>query len=218
MWGRAAIYVVAGAILVLLWHLLFLRSNRRHGNQVLEWIQAAIAGKGQAIAVRWLGTSVFQVALQLDTSLFQNPALMVRLVPREMPLHWLRHWWRREFATLTFEADLEMAPQFNLQVHQHRWSGRSSKRVAPDPERWYFEQVTPLIMTSRPCWQRDVAGMMNALLSCRNREVTSLGFRRTSPHFSATIPLECISPQGRGGSNLFDTLRELAAGASASRM
>jgi len=60
--------------------------------------------------------------------------------------------------------------------------------------------------------------MMNALLSCREREVLSLEFRRSSPHFSAIIVLECISPDGRAGSNVFDTLRELAAGASASRM
>ena len=218
MWGRAAIYVVSGAILVVVWYIFLLRSNRRQGRQVLEWIQAAIAGKGQAFALRWLGASVFHVALRLDTSFFQHPALIVRLVPREMPLHWLKHWWRREFATITFEADLEISPRFDLQVQQHRWSGRSSKNVSPDPDSWYFEQLTPLIMTSRPCWQPDVATMMNALLSCRHREVVDLSFRRKSPHFSATIALDCISPEGRGGSNLLDTLRELAAGASASRM
>ncbi len=218
MWGRAAICLLASAVVVVGWYLTFQRSNRRQAGRVMEWIQAALAGKGHVEAIRWLGPSIFHVALRLGTSLFQHPALMVRLVPREMPLKWLQHWWRRELPTLTFEADLDAAPGFNLQVHQHRWSGRSSKHVSPDPEHWYFEQVTPLIMTSSQSWDREVIGMMNALLSCRNREVLSLGFRRSSPHFSATVPLECISPEGRGGSNVFDTLRELAAGASASRM
>ena len=218
MWGRAAICLVAGAVVVVVWYLIFQRSNRRQADRVVEWIKAALAGKGHVVAVRWLGPSIFHVALRLGTSLFQHPALMVRLVPREMPLKWLRHWWRREPAILTFEADLDVAPGFNLQVHQHRWSGRSSKHVSPDPERWHFEQVTPLIMTSSQSWDREVIGMMNALLTCRNREVLSLGFRRNSPHFSATVPLDCISPEGRGGSNVFDTLKELAAGASASRM
>jgi len=218
MWGRGAIYLVVGATAVVAWYLFFLRYNRREAARVVEWIQAALAGKGQVAANRWLGPSIFHVALRLGTSMFRRPAVMVRLTPREFPLKWLRQWWRREPATLTFEADLDVAPGFDLQVYQHRWSGRSNKRLSPDPDRWEFEQVTPLIMASRQCWQPEVAGMMNALLICRNREVLSCGFHRTSPHFSATIPLECISPEGRAGSNIFDTLRELAAGASASRM
>jgi hypothetical protein len=218
MWGRAAIYLVAGASGVVVWYLFFLRYNRRQADHVVEWIQAALAGKGQVVVVRWLGPSIFHVALRLGTSLFRHPALMVRLIPREMPLKWLRQWWHREPATITFEADLDIPPGFNLQVHQHRWSGRTSKRFSSDPEHWEFEQMTPLILTSRRSWQREVTAMMNALLSCREREVLTLGFRPTSPHFSATIPLQCISPESRAGSNVFDTLRELAAGASASRL
>ena len=218
MWGKVAICIVAAASAIVAWFLFFRHFNRRHADRVVEWVQAAIAGKGQVIAVRWLGSSIFHVALRLGTSLFQHPALTVRLDPRQNPFRWLRQCWRRQPATITFEADLDVPPGFNLEVHQHRWSGRSSKRASPDPERWECERITPLILTSRPCWQREVANMMNALLSCREREVLSIGFRDSSPHFSATIALECISPEGRAGSNVFDTLRELAAGASASRM
>jgi hypothetical protein len=218
MWGKAVIYLVAGATAaVVVWYLFFLRYNRRQGERVLEWIRSALAGKGQVVAIRWLGPSLFHVGLGLDTSLFEHPALMVHLIPRENPLCWLRRWWRREPATLTFEADLDIPPGFNLQVRQHRWSGRSSKRLSADPEGWEYEQMTPLILTTRPSSQPGVAAMMNALLSCSDREVLSLGFRPTSPHFSATIPLQCVSPVGGAGSNVFDTLRELAAGASASR-
>jgi hypothetical protein len=219
MWGRAVIYLVAGATAAaVLWYLFFLRYNRCQGGRALEWIQATLAGKGQVVAIHWLGPSILQVALRLDTSLFQHPALLVRLTPGENPLRWLRQWWRSEPATITFEADLDTPPGFNLEVAQHCWSGRSSKRLSANPEGWQYEQVTPLILTSRRSWQPEVTGMMNALLSCRDREVLSLGFRRTSPHFSATIPLERISPEGRAGGNVFDTLRELAAEASASRL
>ncbi len=218
MWGRVAICVVGGASVITLWYLWFLRYNRRESKQITEWLQAALAGKGRALAIRWLGPSLFQVPLRLTTNVFQHPAVFVRLTPREMPFRWFLHWWRREPATITFEADMDIPPGFNLEVHQHRWSGRTTKKFSPDPEHWHFEQVTPIIMTSRRQWQREVAGMMNALLSCREREFVSIGFRRTSPHFSATVLLECISPAGRNGSNVFDMIRELAAGASASRM
>ncbi len=217
MWGRAAICVVAGAAAAVVWYLFFWRYNRRQGERAVARIQAALAGTGQVIAVRWLGPSIFQVALRLGTGLFQHPGLIVRLAPRQNPVGWLRQWWRREPATVTFEADFDNPPGFNLQVSQHRWCGRTSKRLSPEPDRWEFEQVTPLILTSRQSWQREVTGMMNALLSRRDREVLSLSFRRTSPHFSATITLEGISPEGRAGANVFDTLREWAAGASASR-
>lgn len=218
MWGRTAIGLAAGVSAALAWYLFFRRYNRRQGDQVAAWIQAALAGTGQVVAVRWLGPALFQVALRLDTSLFRQPALLVRLVPRQMPLRWLRQWWRGEPATITWQADLDIPPSFDLQVGRHRWSGRSRRSWVPHRTRWTFQPVTPLILTSRRSWQREVTAMMQALLSSGEREVLSLGFRRTSPHFSAVIPLACLSPEGRAGANVFDLLRELAAEASASRM
>jgi len=209
--------MVAGAAAAVVWYLLFLRYDRRQGEQAVARIQAALAGTGQVIAVRWLGPSIFQVALRLGTGLFEHAQLMVRLAPRQNPVSWLRQWWRHAPATVTFEADFYSPPGFNLQVGQHRWCGRTSQR-SPDSDGWEFERVTPLILTSRPSWQREITGMMNTLLSCRDREVLSLGFRPTSPHFSATIRLDGISVEGGTGTNVFDTLRNLAAGASASRL
>jgi hypothetical protein len=217
MWGKMAIGIVAGAAAAVVWYLSFRRYNRRQGEHAVARIQAALAGAGQVVAVHWLEPSIFQIALRLGTGLFQHPGLIVRLTPRQNPMRWLRQWWGHEPATITFEADFDTPPGFNLQVGQHRWCGRTSKRLPPDSERWKFERVTPFILTSRGSWQREVTGMMNALLSCRDREGLSLSFRPTSPHFSATIRLEGISPESRAGANVFETLRELAAGASASR-
>jgi len=217
MWGRMAICVAAGSAAVVVWYLFFLRYNRRQGALVVSRIRAALAGSGQVLAVRWLGSSTFHVALRLGTSLFRHPGVRVHLAPRTNPVRWLRQWWCRAPATVTFEADFEVPPGFNLQVGQHRWCGRSRKHLAPDSGQWEFEPVTPLILTSRPCWQREVTGMMNALLSRRDRDTLSLDFRSTSPHFSATIRLDAVPPEGSTGANVFDTLRELAAGASASR-
>lgn len=217
MWGRAAIYLLAGATGFLVWHLILARSNRRHGVRVVGWIQAALGGKGQVVAVRWLSGSVFHVALRMTTSVFQHPGLIVHLLPREMPLLWLLRRWRKEPATVTFESDLDIPPGFNLSVHRHCWTGRTTKHFPADPDRWECERVTPFIMTSRRSWHGEVTGMMNALLACRNREFLSLAFSRRSPHFSATVALTSISPGEGAGSNIFDMLRELAVGASASR-
>jgi hypothetical protein len=218
MWGMAAIYLVAGATGVLVWYLILARSNRQQRVRVVGWIQAALAGKGQVVAVRWLSASVFHVTVRMTTSVFRHPGLLVRLLPREMPLLWLLRRWRNQPATITFEADLDIPPGFNLRVHRHCWTGRTTKHFSPDPDRWECERVTPLIMTSRQSWHAEVTSMMNALLACRDREFLSLGFSRRSPHFSATVALESISPEEGAGSNVFDMLRELAAGASAPRL
>lgn len=218
MLGKAAICLAVVSAAVLGWYLFFRRYNRRQGKQVLGWVESALAGTGSVVAIHWLGPALFKLALRLDTSLFNQPVLMVCLPPRQTPLRWLRQWWRREPATITWQADLDIPPGFNLEVGRHRWSGRSRRRQIPDRGRWTLQPVTPLILTSRRSWPREVATMMNALLSCRECEMVSVGFRRTSPHFSAVIPLDCLSPEGRAGAAVFSALRELAAGASASRL
>ena len=128
-----AICIVAGTAAAVVWYLFFLRYNRRQGERAVARIQAALAGSGQIVAVRWLGPSIFQVALRLGTSLFQHSELMVRLAPRQNPVRWLRQWWRREPATVTFEADLDIPPGFNLQVGQHRWCGPHQQALLGGP-------------------------------------------------------------------------------------
>jgi hypothetical protein len=216
MWGRVAIGIAAGAAAVVVWYLVFVRYNQRQGERMVARIQAALAGSGQVLAVRWLGSSTFQVALRMATGLFQHPGIMVRLVPRPNPIRWLQQWWRRAPATATFEADFHAPPAFNLQLGRHRWSGRTRRRFARGPGNWQVDRPTPIILTSRPCWPREVTRMMNSLLSRRDREVLSLDFRPTSPHFSATVRLEAITLEN-DRVNIFDTLRELAAEVSASR-
>jgi hypothetical protein len=218
MWARAAICLAVGTTAALLWYPFFRRYNRRQGEQVVVWIESALAGTGEIVTISWQGPSLFKVTLRLDTGLLHQLALVVSLAPRQRPLRWLRQWWRREPPTITWQADLDIPPAFNLEVGRHQWSGRSRRRLVPNPKGWTFQPLTPLILISRRGWPREVVAMMNALLSCRECEMLSVAFHQTSPHFSAVIPLACISPEGRAGTNVFETLRELAAGASASRM
>jgi hypothetical protein len=42
-------------------------------------------------------------------------------------------------------------------------------------------------------------------------------FGRSTPHFSATIPLTTLQPDSNVETGVFDALKDLAAGASASR-
>jgi len=222
LWGtmlvRAAILVGLAVAVAGLWYLFFRRYNRRQGKQAVAWIDSALAGAGETVAVRWLGPALLEVKLRLQAGPFHQPAITVALLARHLPIRWLRQWWRREPSTITWQADLDMPPAFNLEVGRHCWSGRTRRRLLRERREWTFRPVTSLILTSRRGAPPEVVSMMNVLLSSRECQMLSVAFRRTSPHFSAVIPLDCISPEEHAGAVVFDTLRELAAGASASRM
>ena len=217
MWERVAICLAAMLGVAVLWNLCFRRCNRRRGERAVVLIHSALAGSGEVTAVRWLEPSVLRIMLRLHTRLFHKPQLVVRLVPRQNPLRWLRHWRRAQSDTFTFEANLEVPPGFNLQVGQHRWFGRSRAHLPAHPESWEQQPVTRLILTSRQSWQREVTGMMNALLRCREREVQSVGFSPSPPHFSAIIKPESLAAGDRTSPTVFETLKELAAEVTASR-
>jgi hypothetical protein len=212
-----AIDLMAGVVLVFSWYLWFVRYNRRKGSQVLGWIEQAFEGRGQVAGMHWLASSRFQVRLRLSPNLFRQTSVTVQLYPREMPLAWLITRLRRRQETLTFEADLDCPPSFNLEVHNHRWCGRTRKRFPRTSEQWTLERTGPFVITTRTDWQREITNMLNALVASRECDCVTVSFRRTSPHFSATVPLETIAPGSQSEVNIVDVMKELAAGASASR-
>jgi hypothetical protein len=212
-----AIDLVAGAALVVMWYFWFLRYNRRKATQVLRWIQDAIATHGELLGVEWLAPSRFKAQLRLAPNLFLHPALVVQLFPREMPFNWLLSKLRKQQETLTFEADLDSAPAFSLEVQNHRWCGRTRTKLASRNGNWDLERIGPYVLTTRNDWQREVTNMMNALVASRECDCLTVCFRRSSPHFSVTVLLDTISPEAQSTYDVFETLRELAAGASASR-
>jgi hypothetical protein len=80
-----------------------------------------------------------------------------------------------------------------------------------------LEQSGPFVLTTRNEWQREITTMMNALVASRECDCSSVSFRRSSPHFSVTVPLNTIAPESQAQCEIFDVLRELAAGASTAR-
>ncbi|HYG98695.1 MAG TPA: hypothetical protein VD837_06145 [Terriglobales bacterium] len=209
--------VVAGGLLIACWYFWFVRYNRRKSLKVLTWIERAFEGHGNVAGVQWLAASRFKVRLRLLTNLFRNASVTIQLYPREMPLNWIISLIRRRQETFTFEADLDCPPSFNLEVNNHRWCGRTRRRLPRSAEKWVLERTAPFVITTRTDWQREITNMMHPLVASRECDCFTVSFRRSSPHFSATIPLNTISPESEVDAKIFDVMRELAAGASASR-
>lgn len=214
---EAVIYVALAVLAAIAWYCAFSHYNRKRSREVLGWIEAAFAGHGGVVGVHWRSPGCFLAHLQLcPNSYFQQAAIEVALTPREIPFRWLASRLRRIPESLTFEADLELAPLHTLELHHHRWFGRT-RRNLPATTTWNMQQVTPLVITTRKDWQREILMMTSALAASRDRQLLNVSFRRTSPHFTATVALSAIAPDVGSGNELFTVLEELAGGASASR-
>lgn len=205
------ICLLISVICCVAWRWLFQRHTRRKALQVLRWIEAALAEHGHVAGIRWLAASRFKVPLRLTSGLFRRAWIMVEFSPSQMPIHWLLSKLNNRQDVITFEADLDSPPSFSLEVHNFRWFARSSRKVSAGTGNWTFEQTGPFIISTRMDWQKEITRAMSSLTETCNREFSCIRFQQRSPHFSATIPLEAISPTCPAHTDIFDTVRELAA-------
>jgi hypothetical protein len=116
--------------------------------------------------------------------------------------------WRKQKETLTFEADLDHHPDFQLDVMHHRWAGSSSGSSSARTRTW------PVVLTTRQEWSQELNPLVTALMSSREKNFITVRFHPRSPHFTATVDLDVLSDQ-KTAATLISTLRELASGASA---
>lgn len=217
MLGTFGIDVLAATAFLVLWYLIFVRYNRRQAIRLLHGMRSAFANDAQIIGVHWAGASSFCAKLRVAGGLFQQAVVRVRLQPREQPLSWLWSRLKKRPETMTFEADLDCPPLFNLEVHNQRWCGHTRKFQMDNLQRLTLDRCGPFVVTTRNEWQRDIMGMMNALMASRDCDLFTVVYRRTSPHFTATMPVCSVSPSGDEQSHIFEVLRELASCGQASR-
>lgn len=218
MSGLTVVYVVyalLGASAMLIWRFWQDRKTKRRACEVLNWTDTWISSQGQITGIRWEGPSSFRLPLRLHSSTFHNANLHIKLVPRHQPLSWVSAKLKNVQETLTFEADLDLAPPFKLELETYRLFARTRKDLSPETPGWEFEHATPFILTTRKDWQKEISSVISSLVSCPERQFLSVVFRRESPHFSATLALDSIAPSSLCRSDIFDAMRELATGASA---
>lgn len=218
MVGSILVYVLClalGLCALFVWHYCLARRSRRRALEVLGWIDSLVSGQGSVETVTWHGSSSFQVPLYLRSNTFHNASLSVNLIPRELPLNWIWAKFKSFQETVVFDADLDWAPPFTLELQSSRMFARTRKDLSPDGPGWQFEHTTPFILTTRKDWQKEITALISNLISCPDRQFLSVTFRRESPHFSAVLALDSISPASVWRTEIFDSLREIAAGASA---
>jgi len=215
MLGSALVSLAVGLCALFAWHFFYARKSKRRAFEVLTWIEGLLCGQGHISGITWDGSSSFQLPVRFKSNAFRNASLRVNLIPRELPLNWVISKVKNVQETLVFEADLDWAPPFSLELQSYRLFARTRKDLTPDAPGWQFEQATPFVLSTRKDWQKEITSVISNLLSCPDRQFLSIAFRQQSPHFIATLALDSIAPTSACRTEVFESLRELAAGASA---
>ena len=207
---------VAAAVALAVWYLCFCRFNRRKGAKALRSVEAACDGRAQVVETDWFSSSQVQAKLRFSAHWFENARVTVRLLPRPLPARWLFSLWRRERETITFEADLDYAPAFRLDVLRHCWLSHNKKRIVSGSRDWTIVHPGPVVLTTRTQWTRELPPVVSTLMTSRGHSLLSVRFRPQSPHLAATVALEALS-DADAASGFLNVVRDLAAGASTSR-
>ena len=214
--GRLVLIDALGAaVLLAVWFFYFTRYNHRKGALALRWVESACSNRGRLLDARWLGVALLQARFGFVSHWFDNARITVRLRPRPIPFKWFISIWQRQKETLTFEADLDCAPSFRLDVFRHRWLSQRHSKVASDSRDWSVSRPGPVVLTTRTRWTQELSPVVNTLMTTRGHNLLSVRFRSESPHIAATVPLAALSDE-QAAAGFLSVLRELAAGASAS--
>ena len=213
MWRLVLIDALTTAVLLSLWYLYFARYNRRRGVIALG---RACAGQCRIVEAQWFGACRLQAHLHFAARWFEDVRVTVRLLPRPLPLQWLSCLWSKSKETLTFEADLDYAPSFHLEVFRHRWLTNRRIRVAAGSRDWSVCRPGPVVLTTRTDWTQELTPVVNSLINSRGYDLLSVRFRTESPHLVATVALEALCDE-EAAAGFFCVMRELAAGASTHR-
>jgi len=215
--SRMAIsFVIAVAMIAVFvtWYAVSLRRKREKAREILRWIQASLAGRGHVVGISWTAASQFRVPLRLTCGVFQRAWVLVEMRTQATPLQWLVHKISSQREVLTFQADLDCPPAFSLEMQNFRWFARSIQKAEIERPGWQFERLPAVMITTKPESQREIASTMTSLSRGDNGEFLEVRFQRSSPHFSASLPLDALAPGAPARTYILDAMREMAGSAA----
>jgi hypothetical protein len=161
-----------------------------------------------------MAASRFRVPLRLTCGVFRRAWVLVDMRTQQTPVHWLIHKINSPQEVITFQADLDSPPTFSLQMQNFRWFARSSPKTEIENTGWQFERLPSVLITTKSQTQKEIAGTMTSLSRGDNGEFLEVSFQRSSPNFSATLPLESLAPGAPTRPYLLDAMREMAGSAA----
>jgi hypothetical protein len=210
------IYGGLGAGLVGLWYFCLAGYNRRRGILALRRVEAACSHRAHIVDAQWIGASRLQAHLRFAAHWFENAQVTIRLLPRPLPVQWLMSRWNKQRETVTFEADLDTAPNMQMEVFRHHWLSDGDREMIRSSRNWQVTRSRPVVLTTSNHWRQELPPIVNTLMTSRGHSLLKVRLRPESPHLAATMDLDAFSGE-EAAAGFLDVLRELAAGAARSR-
>lgn len=127
--------LIAATAAILLWFTFGTQRNIRRGNRLLAWLQDGLPELGPRTTLRWLGSSVAELAIVQPRHPFREALLMVVLEPRDVGALWAltRSRGRRDFFVL--RLSLLRAPTVRADLVAPRaWTATDRRRDDHEPE------------------------------------------------------------------------------------
>jgi len=209
--------IAVAVVALFAWYGWCKRKNQQRAHEILRWIESTLGTRSQMQSIDWLTPASFRVALRTaGDGVFRRAAVLVDLAPMHSPYAWLRRKLDSRQDTVTFEADLEASPRCMLDLHTYKLFARTRRDLQPEGAGWQFETTTPLVMTTRNEWQREVTGVISSLLQRKEKQFLDLRFAPESPNLSVTLPLGAIAPNAENRLEMATMIRELATEFSSS--
>jgi len=191
------------------------RHRRQRATKIVRRLEEALAGRGHVISFHWLAETQFEAALRFGSRSFKRSSIRVEFSD-SLPLSlWF---WRKnneETERLLFRSDLETAPRFRLSVLNQRWTAQAGKIKCLDATQWNYEPVMPVIFTTAAEWSPELAATVVTSRANQQQQFQNVQFRKSSPHFSASMPLHIFS-EGENHLEFFTALRDLVTEVSTS--
>jgi hypothetical protein len=186
-----SIFLASVALATFAWRYWSSHSTKGRAVQILYWIEQFLCGHGHVTGIKWISKSEFEVPLRLVSNVFNRAAVRVKMTESGLP-------WRKvvnsQGETMTFYADLDYRPAFSVELKNMRYFARSRKENDPTEPGWTFERIEPVVLTTRLTWEKEITAAFQSMMQVENKEDLQVKFRKTSPHFSVTLPLEKITP------------------------
>ena len=156
---------IAAAVLFGAWFFYFTRYNRRKGALALRWVESACSNKGKVLDSTLAGRGSASGPLRLHRALVRQCPSNHPVAAAPDSLQVVRQRLAQAKRDGTFEADLDYAPSFQLDVFRHRWLSQRHGNLTADSREWSVSRPGPVVLTTRTRWTQELSPVVNTLMT-----------------------------------------------------